>query len=721
MMRLDMDAPLSKPRDRGGRADYTLVSDYVPSGDQPVAIQALTEGLRSGQRDQVLLGVTGSGKTFTIAQVIRAVGRSALVLAPNKTLAAQLYGEMRGFFPKNAVEYFVSYYDYYQPEAYVPRSDTYIEKEATINERIDRMRHSATRALLERKDTVIVASVSCIYGLGAVETYARLVVDLVAGEAFEQRRLLKELVSLQYKRNDHAFARGTFRVRGERIDIFPSHLEDCAWRVCFFGDEVERIDSFDPLTGTLIEKLEKIRVYANSHYVTPRPTLRRAVERIRVELAQRLVSLKQEGKLLEAQRLEQRTRFDLEMLETTGMCQGIENYSRHLTGRASGEPPPTLFEYLPEDALLIVDESHVTVPQLGGMYRGDFSRKSTLSEHGFRLPSCLDNRPLKFEEWDSMRPQTLFLSATPGDWEQERAQGFVVEQIVRPTGLIDPPCSVRPTEHQIDDLIAECRACAEKDQRVLVTTLTKRMAEDLSEYFSEAGLRVRYLHSDIDTLERIAILMDLRRGVFDILIGINLLREGLDIPECALVAILDADKEGFLRSKRSLVQTIGRAARHLEGRVILYADKHTEAMDYALQETERRRIKQRAHNEKHGITPQGVKKSIVDIIESNDKKESTRLPEHDALPESVREIALGDYMAIMEQRMKLHATDMAFERAVLFRDEVKKLEAGDLSHPLSVFALDKTLLEECLPLLLSEKTAKARRKSKKKEEDRRAA
>ena len=721
MMRLDMDAPLSKPRDRGGRADYTLVSDYVPSGDQPVAIQALTEGLRSGQRDQVLLGVTGSGKTFTIAQVIRAVGRSALVLAPNKTLAAQLYGEMKGFFPKNAVEYFVSYYDYYQPEAYVPRSDTYIEKEATINEQIDRMRHSATRALLERKDTVIVASVSCIYGLGAVETYARLVVDLVAGEAFEQRRLLKELVSLQYKRNDHAFARGTFRVRGERIDIFPSHLEDCAWRVCFFGDEVERIDSFDPLTGSLIEKLEKIRVYANSHYVTPRPTLRRAAERIRVELAQRLVSLKQEGKLLEAQRLEQRTRFDLEMLETTGMCQGIENYSRHLTGRASGEPPPTLFEYLPEDALLIVDESHVTVPQLGGMYRGDFSRKSTLSEHGFRLPSCLDNRPLKFEEWDSMRPQTLFLSATPGDWEQERAQGFIVEQIVRPTGLIDPPCSVRPTEHQIDDLIAECRACAEKDQRVLVTTLTKRMAEDLSEYFSEAGLRVRYLHSDIDTLERIAILMDLRRGVFDILIGINLLREGLDIPECALVAILDADKEGFLRSKRSLVQTIGRAARHLEGRVILYADKRTEAMDYALQETERRRIKQRAHNEKYGITPQGVKKSIVDIIESNDKKESTRLPEHDALPESVREIALGDYLTIMEQRMKVHATDMAFERAVLFRDEIRKLEAGDLSHPLSVFALDKTLLEECLPLLLSEKKAKARRKSKKKEENRRAA
>ena len=721
MMRLDMDAPLSKPRDRGGRADYTLVSDYVPSGDQPVAIQALTEGLRSGQRDQVLLGVTGSGKTFTIAQVIRAVGRSALILAPNKTLAAQLYGEMKGFFPKNAVEYFVSYYDYYQPEAYVPRSDTYIEKEATINEQIDRMRHSATRALLERKDTVIVASVSCIYGLGAVETYARLVVDLVAGEAFEQRRLLKELVSLQYKRNDHAFARGTFRVRGERIDIFPSHLEDCAWRVCFFGDEVERIDSFDPLTGTLIEKLEKIRVYANSHYVTPRPTLRRAAERIRVELAQRLVSLKQEGKLLEAQRLEQRTRFDLEMLETTGMCQGIENYSRHLTGRASGEPPPTLFEYLPEDALLIVDESHVTVPQLGGMYRGDFSRKSTLSEHGFRLPSCLDNRPLKFEEWDSMRPQTLFLSATPGDWEQERAQGFVVEQIVRPTGLIDPPCSVRPTEHQIDDLIAECRACAEKDQRVLVTTLTKRMAEDLSEYFSEAGLRVRYLHSDIDTLERIAILMDLRRGVFDILIGINLLREGLDIPECALVAILDADKEGFLRSKRSLVQTIGRAARHLEGRVILYADKHTEAMDYALQETERRRIKQKAHNEKYGITPQGVKKSIVDIIESIEKKESTRLPEHDALPESVREIALGDYLTIMEQRMKVHATDMAFERAVLFRDEIRKLEAGDLSHPLSVFALDKTLLEECLPLLLSEKKAKARRKSKKKEENRRAA
>ena len=717
---LDLDAPLGKPRDRGGRADYTLVSDYVPAGDQPTAIKALTEGLRVGRRDQVLLGVTGSGKTFTIAQVIRAIGRSALILAPNKTLAAQLYGEMKVFFPQNAVEYFVSYYDYYQPEAYVPRSDTYIEKEATINEQIDRMRHSATRALLERKDTVIVASVSCIYGLGAVETYARLVIDLVGGEAFEQRRLLKELVALQYKRNDHAFALGTFRVRGERIDIFPSHLEDCAWRVCFFGDEIERIDSFDPLTGTLVEKLDKIRVYANSHYVTPRPTLRRAIERIRSELALRLALLKKDGKLLEAQRLEQRTRFDLEMLETTGMCQGIENYSRHLTGRAEGEPPPTLFEYLPEDALLVVDESHVTVPQLGGMYRGDFSRKSTLSEHGFRLPSCLDNRPLKFEEWDSMRPQTLFVSATPGDWEQVRGKGFVVEQIVRPTGLIDPPCSVRPTEHQIDDLIAECRACAERDQRVLVTTLTKRMAEDLSEYLSEAGLRVRYLHSDIDTLERIAILMDLRRGVFDILIGINLLREGLDIPECALVAILDADKEGFLRSKRSLVQTIGRAARHLEGRVILYADKRTEAMNYALEETDRRRIKQKAYNKKHGITPQGVRKSIREIIDTNDAKERDHLPERLELPEGAREVALGDYIRVLGQRMKVHATDMAFERAARFRDEIRKLETGDLSHPLVAFDLDKNLLEECLPLL-SETKAQARRKEKKKTEGRRAA
>ena len=719
---LDLDAPLEKPRDRGGRAEYKLVSDYIPSGDQPAAIQALTEGLRTGQRDQVLLGVTGSGKTFTMAQVIRAVGRSALILAPNKTLAAQLYGEMKGFFPENAVEYFVSYYDYYQPEAYVPRSDTYIEKEATINEQIDRMRHSATRALLERKDTVIVASVSCIYGLGAVETYAQLVVDLVAGEAFEQRRLLKEMVSLQYKRNDHAFVRGTFRVRGERVDIFPSHLEDCAWRVCFFGDEVERIDSFDPLTGTLIEKLEKIRVYANSHYVTPRPTLRRAIERIRTELKQRLASLKQDGKLLEAQRLEQRTRFDLEMLETTGMCQGIENYSRHLTGRAEGEPPPTLFEYLPADALLVVDESHVTVPQLGGMYRGDFSRKSTLSEHGFRLPSCIDNRPLKFEEWDSMRPQTLFASATPGDWEQVRAQGSIVEQVVRPTGLIDPPCSVRPTEHQIDDLIAECRACVEQDQRVLVTTLTKRMAEDLSEYLAEAGLRVRYLHSDIDTLERIAILVDLRRGVFDILIGINLLREGLDIPECALVAILDADKEGFLRSKRSLVQTIGRAARHIEGRVILYADKHTEAIDYALAETERRRLKQKAHNAEHGITPQGVRKSVSEIMESTDDKQRDDLSKRFELPEASREIALEDYIEILEQRMKAHATDMAFERAVLFRDEIRKLEVADLSHPLFAFdlELDKTLLEECMPLL-SERKAKARKKGKKKEERKRAA
>ena len=700
---LDLDAPLGKPRDRGGRADYTLVSDYVPSGDQPSAIDALARGLRAGKRDQVLLGVTGSGKTFTIAQVIRALGRSALILAPNKTLAAQLYGEMKGFFPNNAVEYFVSYYDYYQPEAYVPRSDTYIEKEATINEQIDRMRHSATRALLERKDTVIVASVSCIYGLGAVETYARLVVDLVADTAFEQRRLLQELVSLQYKRNDHAFTRGTFRVRGERIDIFPSHLEDCAWRVCFFGDKVERIDSFDPLTGTLVEKLEKIRVYANSHYVTPRPTLRRAIERIRVELRQRLVDLKHEKKLLEAQRLEQRTRFDLEMLETTGMCQGIENYSRHLTGRVSGEPPPTLFEYLPEDALLVVDESHVTVPQLGGMYRGDFSRKSTLSEHGFRLPSCIDNRPLKFEEWESMRPQTLFVSATPGDWEQQRAQGSIVEQIVRPTGLVEPPCSVRPTEHQVDDLIAECRNCVSRDQRVLVTTLTKRMAEDLSEYLSEAGLRVRYLHSDIETLERIAILMDLRRGVFDILIGINLLREGLDIPECALVAILDADKEGFLRSKRSLIQTIGRAARHLEGRVILYADKRTEAMNYALEETARRRQKQEVYNAKHGIKPEGVRKSIHEIISPVAEEKSASTSENGKLREELRErlrdIALGDYLAVLERRMKAHATDMAFERAVLFRDEIRKLEVGDLSHPLFVFEVDKGLLEECLPLL----------------------
>lgn len=696
---LDLATPLPKPRDRAGQANYTLHSDYRPSGDQPQAIRELVSSLTSLNRDQVLLGVTGSGKTFTIAHVIRELRRTALVLAPNKTLAAQLYGELKGFFPANAVEYFVSYYDYYQPEAYVARSDTYIEKEATINEQIDRMRHSATRALLERTDTIIVASVSCIYGLGAVETYARLVIDLVSGEHFEQRKLLLDLVSLQYKRNDHDFQRGTFRVRGDRVDIFPSHLEDCAWRVCFFGDDIERIDSFDPLTGALLESLSRIRVYANSHYVTPRPTLRRAMESIRVELAERLASLNSDGRLLEAQRLEQRTNFDLEMLETTGICQGIENYSRHLTGREVGEPPPTLFEYLPPDALLIVDESHVTVPQLGGMYRGDFSRKSTLSEHGFRLPSCMDNRPLKFEEWTSMRPQTIFVSATPGDWETERSGNFVVEQIIRPTGLLDPECFVRPSENQVDDLISECRSCADKQHRVLVTTLTKRMAEDLTEYLSEAGLRVRYLHSDIDTLERIAIITDLRRGVFDILVGINLLREGLDIPECSLVVILDADKEGFLRSKRSLIQTIGRAARHVDGRVILYADKRTSALDYALEETQSRREKQLAYNLSCGITPRSIKKSVNEILVSSSEQDRITLSEHEDIPDVARTTALGDYLKVLEKGMRSHASEMNFERAALLRDEIGRLSGKDFSMPLSVLDIDRGILEECLDRL----------------------
>lgn len=708
---LDISTPLPRPRESAKKARYLLHSDFEPSGDQPQAIKKLVSSLQEDKLDQVLLGVTGSGKTFTIAQVIKKIQRTALILAPNKTLAAQLYAEMKSFFPDNAVEYFVSYYDYYQPEAYVARSDTYIEKEATINEQIDRMRHSATRAILERTDTIIVASVSCIYGLGAVETYSRLVIDLVASEKFSQRKLLLDLVALQYKRNDIDFQRGSFRVRGDRVDIFPSHLEGCAWRVCFFGDDIERIDSFDPLTGALFDRLPKIRVYANSHYVTPRPTLRRATHSIRLELGQRLNSLKKEGKLLEAQRLQQRTEFDLEMLETTNMCQGIENYSRHLTGRAQGQPPPTLFEYLPKDAILIVDESHVTVPQLGGMYRGDFSRKSTLSEYGFRLPSCLDNRPLKFEEWDKMRPQTIFVSATPGDWELERATNFVVEQIIRPTGLIDPPCFVRPSEHQVDDLIAEARACAQKGLRVLVTTLTKRMAEDLTEYLSEAGLRVRYLHSDIDTLERVAIITDLRRGTFDVLVGINLLREGLDIPECGLVIILDADKEGFLRSKRSLIQTIGRAARNIDGKVILYADKKTKALDYALSETQRRRSKQFAYNKKHAITPRSIKKSINEILTSVSEVDHITIAEQSDLPQIARETAIGDYLKALQKLMRIHATDMNFERAAEIRDEISRISGNDFMMPLSTINLNKNILDECIPRLATNVKKKQSSKS----------
>jgi excinuclease ABC subunit B len=657
----------------------TVVSPFEPNGDQPTAIRDLVAGITAEERDQVLLGVTGSGKTFTMAKVIEQVQRPTLILAPNKTLAAQLYGEMKSFFPENAVEYFVSYYDYYQPEAYVPRTDTYIEKDAQINEQIDRMRHSATQALLERNDVVIVASVSCIYGIGSVETYGNMVVKLSVGGAIPRDALLKALVDLQYRRNDAGFQRGTFRVRGESVDIWPSHLEDRAWRISLFGDDVEAIREFDPLTGEIAGEMESAAIYANSHYVTPRPTLLQAIVDIRAELKQRLAELTAEGKLLEAQRLEQRTTFDIEMMETTGSCKGIENYSRYLSGRNPGEPPPTLFEYLPENALLVVDESHVTVPQIGGMYRGDYARKSILRDFGFRLPSCTDNRPLKFEEWDGLRPQTLFVSATPGPWEMERTGGSFAEQVIRPTGLVDPVCDIRPVEGQVDDLLAEARAVAKAGGRILVTTLTKRMAEDLTEYMTEAGIRVRYLHSDIETLERIEIIRDLRKGVFDVLVGINLLREGLDIPECALVAILDADKEGFLRSKTSLIQTIGRAARNAEGRVILYADTMTESLKYALAETERRRLKQIAWNEAHGITPQTIRRDISDVLQSVYEKDYVTVAavENDETASFIGK-DLRATIAELERKMRGAAADLEFETAARLRDEIKRLEALDL-------------------------------------------
>ena len=661
-----------------GGKKFKIKSDFKPAGDQPEAIKKLVKSAKKGEFNQVLLGVTGSGKTFTMAKVIEETNRPALILAPNKTLAAQLYGEMKTFFPENAVEYFVSYYDYYTPEAYVPRSDTYIEKEASINEQIDRMRHSATRSLLERDDVLIVASVSCIYGLGSVEAYSKMTLTLQRIYDYNRDEIIKSLVALQYKRNDQNFYRGTFRARGEYLEIFPSHLEDRAWRLSLFGDKLEKIEEFDPLTGDQVRELNLIKVYANSHYITPKPTVEQAVINIRKELEITLKKHKSENKLLEAQRLEERTKFDLEMIEATGSCAGIENYSRFLSGRKPGEPPPTLFEYFPDNTLVFVDESHVTVPQLNGMFKGDRSRKSTLAEYGFRLPSCMDNRPLKFEEWDLMRTQTIFVSATPGPWELEQTKGKFIDQVIRPTGLIDPAVEIKPAKNQVDDLMHECKKVIDKNYRVLVTTLTKKMAEDLTEYLHENGIKVRYLHSDIDTLERIEIMRDLRMGVFDVLVGINLLREGLDIPECALVGILDADKEGFLRSETSLIQTIGRAARNVDGKVILYADKETKSIKKALKETDRRRSIQIEYNKKNKIDAKSVKKEISDILESVYEKDYVKISEGSNIGGNLKK-----HLKALDKKMKEAASNLEFEEAAKIRDEIRKLESTELEITLN--------------------------------------
>ncbi len=661
-----------------GGKKFKIKSDFKPAGDQPEAIKKLVNGANKEEFNQVLLGVTGSGKTFTMAKVIEATNRPALILAPNKTLAAQLYGEMKTFFPDNAVEYFVSYYDYYTPEAYVPRSDTYIEKEASINEQIDRMRHSATRSLLERDDVLIVASVSCIYGLGSVEAYSKMTLTLQKNYDYNREQIIKSLVALQYKRNDQNFYRGTFRARGEYLEIFPSHLEDRAWRLSLFGDKLKQIEEFDPLTGDKVRDLSLVKVYANSHYITPKPTIEQAIINIKKELEITLKKHKAENKLLEAQRLEERTKFDLEMIEATGSCAGIENYSRFLSGRKPGEPPPTLFEYFPDNTLIFVDECHVTVPQLNGMYKGDRSRKSTLAEYGFRLPSCMDNRPLKFEEWDLMRTQTIFVSATPGPWELNQTKGKYIDQVIRPTGLIDPPVEVRPAKNQVDDLMHECKKVVEKNHRVLVTTLTKKMAEDLTEYLHENGVKVRYLHSDIDTLERIEIMRDLRMGVFDVLVGINLLREGLDIPECALVGILDADKEGFLRSETSLIQTIGRAARNVDGKVILYADKETKSIKKAMQETNRRRSIQLSYNKKHKIDAKTVKKEISDILESVYEKDYVKISEGSNVGGNLKK-----HLKALDKKMKESASNLEFEEAAKIRDEIRKLQSTELEITLN--------------------------------------